>query len=514
MELELKLQLADPRRWSELLSALPIGPFAEATAPRRIPMEARYFDTADRALQKAKMALRVRREGASWVATVKTDGSARGGLHQRGEWNVPAAGPDPDPELFAGQAIAPELKKCIAGEALLPLYATRFERHVWNLRLPDGSAIELVADRGHILANGKRRPIRELELELKSGALAGLLETAAQLAAAFPLRLESRSKLHRALLLAGDCQDTAPPPVTAPELPAAASATAKAAALLRQTLHDALGMEAWLLQNPQDAASLKALHEAQRRLLGLLRLFKPLLPHPKQHIDALDTWHQGPAQAMQIATMARAWKKIAGKMPQNPAAPGALPALFDARHQKAVQDTLSAAKTGRFTAALLALWADLERLGERTDDGRPFSAFLLDRLQALEARLGNGFRKHLEQRPEILATRLDTLESIALYLAPYLDTAPTFTKPYHTLRKTLAKTALFRQASRLLELSPVSRAVRGELGFLLGWQARDLARRKWNADKAWRHYKNTMKGRSLFPPPAAPSADTPTGEQT
>lgn len=512
MELELKLQLADPRRWSELLSALPIGASAAEKTPRRIPMEARYFDTPGRALQKAKMALRVRREGASWVATVKTDGSARGGLHQRGEWNVPVAGPDPDPGHFEGQPIAQELKTRIGGEALLALYVTRFDRYLWNLRLPDDSLIELAADRGHILVNGKRRPILEVELELKSGTLSGLLEAAARLAAAFPLRLESRSKLHRALLLAGECQDAAPSLSALPELPAATSATAKAASLLRQALHDALSAEAWLLRNPRDKSGLGRLHESQFRLLGLLHLFKPLLAQAKQHIDALEAWHQGPAQAMQIAAMAKAWKKIGKHMPHNAAAPAPLSDLLARRHQKALQDTLAAAKMGRFTAALLTLWTELEKLAEDTHDERDFSVFLLTHLQALESRLGNGFRKNLEQRPAILATRLDLLESITLYLAPRLGMAPAFPKPYRALRKALAKTALFRQTSRLLALPSASRGVHHEAGFLLGWQARDLARRKWNAAKIWQHYKATMKGRSLFPQPVPP-VDAITGEQ-
>lgn len=57
-------------------------------------LAAYYFDTADRALAKAGMALRVRFENGNWVQTLKTAGD---GVAKRGEFNqIRDLAPDAD----------------------------------------------------------------------------------------------------------------------------------------------------------------------------------------------------------------------------------------------------------------------------------------------------------------------------------------------------------------------------------------------------------------------------------
>ncbi|RFC34043.1 MAG: CYTH domain-containing protein [Candidatus Nitrotoga sp. SPKER] len=50
-----------------------------------------YFDTPDQDLQRAGVALRLRRMNGSWTQTVKSDGGVEAGLHQRNEWEWPCA---------------------------------------------------------------------------------------------------------------------------------------------------------------------------------------------------------------------------------------------------------------------------------------------------------------------------------------------------------------------------------------------------------------------------------------
>ena len=76
---------------------------ATATA-RRVSLRARYFDTADRRLGGAGLALRVRKEGRRWVQTLKGAGD---GIWQRLEHEVPlhvtpGVIPPADPALHDG----------------------------------------------------------------------------------------------------------------------------------------------------------------------------------------------------------------------------------------------------------------------------------------------------------------------------------------------------------------------------------------------------------------------------
>ena len=98
-EIELKFQVPQERR-AALAKAV-----ATATA-RNVRLQAHYFDTADRHLAQALLALRVRKEGRRWVQTLKGAGD---GLWQRVEHEVPvtvAPGqlPVADPVLHDGTA--------------------------------------------------------------------------------------------------------------------------------------------------------------------------------------------------------------------------------------------------------------------------------------------------------------------------------------------------------------------------------------------------------------------------
>ncbi|HRH86792.1 MAG TPA: CYTH domain-containing protein, partial [Rubrivivax sp.] len=78
-EVELKFQVP-PDRAVALQRAV-----ATASAVR-VGLRARYFDTADRRLAAAGLALRVRKEGRRWVQTLKGAGA---GIWQRLEHEVP-----------------------------------------------------------------------------------------------------------------------------------------------------------------------------------------------------------------------------------------------------------------------------------------------------------------------------------------------------------------------------------------------------------------------------------------
>lgn len=200
MEIELKLLLSpeDLRRAGRhaSIAALHAG---RARTNRLVSV---YYDTADAALARAGVALRVREVGGRWVQTVKTGGTSAAGLHEREEreWRLPSAAPDPG--LLAGTPVEDLITRARMAERLRPVFRTEFERVARPLAWPDGTRAELALDRGSLQAGGRREPISEMELELQSGDATRLYELAQALSGDLPLQVGHASKAERGYALA------------------------------------------------------------------------------------------------------------------------------------------------------------------------------------------------------------------------------------------------------------------------------------------------------------------------
>lgn len=151
-----------------------------------------YFDTPERALNRHKVALRLRVKDGQYIQTLKTKGQSQGGLHQRGEWEWEVAEPRLYPELLQGTAFPQDVEV----ETLAPLFRTDFERTAVLLRRGE-ALIELALDEGLVIAGERQAPILEAELELKQGNLAELFALAQELAAEVPVWLSDVSKAER-----------------------------------------------------------------------------------------------------------------------------------------------------------------------------------------------------------------------------------------------------------------------------------------------------------------------------
>ncbi len=170
-EIELKLFLPDDAE-----ATLAAAPLLREVKPRRVQLDATYFDTPDRLLQKHGMALRLRRAGRQWVQTLKAAESARGGLSARPEWESPArlvrGTPRIDFTKLAETPLPALLARHRAQAKLQPLFRVRVRRTLWEIEFRE-SRIEVATDRGHIEAecHGRRVsvPVAEIELELKDG---------------------------------------------------------------------------------------------------------------------------------------------------------------------------------------------------------------------------------------------------------------------------------------------------------------------------------------------------------
>ena len=197
-EIELKLT-ASP----DALAAVRAHP--AVAAAKRGPMRttqlvSTYYDTPSRELAAAGVALRVRRAGGRWLQTVKGDGGAAAGLHQRAEFEWRLAQPQVDANKLAEtpwrKLFAQHARRC------RPVFATEVERSAQPLAFADGTRATLCLDVGEIRAGRKHVPVTEIELELAQGDPARLFELATALVADLPARVSVASKAQRGYALA------------------------------------------------------------------------------------------------------------------------------------------------------------------------------------------------------------------------------------------------------------------------------------------------------------------------
>lgn len=185
-EIELKLELAPHD--ADALAATGLL----ADGPVKARQRSIYFDTPDRSLEKAGLSLRIRRSGRKRIQTVKADGTGSAGLFARPEWERAVA--DDTPIVDRTTPVRALLGRKVADIA--PAFEVRVERRKWDIR--EGEAgIELVLDRGEVLAGGRRAPICEVELELKQGDPVALFAFARRIDGLVPVRLGVLTKAER-----------------------------------------------------------------------------------------------------------------------------------------------------------------------------------------------------------------------------------------------------------------------------------------------------------------------------
>jgi len=163
-------------------------------------LHALYFDTSERELARARIALRLRREGRAWVQTLKMPGAD---AITRIELNHDRPGPVLDLTLYAGTDAEPALT------ALRGTLAARYETDVmrWTQRLRTrAGTVELAYDRGTLRAGELTLPVSELEFELVSGRPAAIFALARRWQQQHALVLDARSKSERGDALASAAQ--------------------------------------------------------------------------------------------------------------------------------------------------------------------------------------------------------------------------------------------------------------------------------------------------------------------
>ena len=205
MEIELKFLVEEDFTRERIFQDGHLMSMAEEGSLEVIPMKAVYFDTADKALLKQKMAFRVRYEGVCPVATLKWGGGSEDGLHSRGELNVTvneAFAAAPDLSIFRGSEIYEAISHAAGTEPLIPVMEMEFTRK--QVQVDTGRSISVVSyDEGEIRTTGGCEAISELEVELYSGDQDDMIALGRELAVKYNLKPGNQSKYQRGLQLLG-----------------------------------------------------------------------------------------------------------------------------------------------------------------------------------------------------------------------------------------------------------------------------------------------------------------------
>ncbi len=267
-ELELKFLVDAPASKAAGWPMLPAG------NPRRAArLRSFYYDTAQGDLHRHNMSLRMRAQRRGYVMTLKYAGGFPGGLFERGEIEVFTADETPDPALL-GPEFAAAVAAAADGKPLALAYETDIRR-ITHVVARETGEIELAFDAGFIIAGEKRLAVREIEMELKSGAPEALYRLGIQLAENFPVRLGLQAKSARGFLL---LTETRPPVARAkPPLAGTPSVDEAISVLLNDCLAQFTGN--WPAFHEGDAVN--AVHQmrvSMRRLRALLGMFSRSFP--------------------------------------------------------------------------------------------------------------------------------------------------------------------------------------------------------------------------------------------
>lgn len=275
IELKLRIEPADAQRVADVpgLLAGHAGPAPAA----RLQCDA-YYDTADRALLRQGIALRVRQRGDSWVQTIKRAGNAgsaqAAGLAVRDEWEWPLPGPVPDPGRLTDIGAA-MLAATIAPTDLRVVYSTRVERQSWLVWPNAGTAIEVAVDVGSVAGARGEQAFAEVEFELKRGRVASLYSLAQSLQAALPARLSVVTKAELGLQMAYGL-GASPVKADMPTLSAEMSVANAFRLLMRAGIGQLLANLAPSLRG-EDPEGIHQMRVAMRRLRTVISLFSPVI---------------------------------------------------------------------------------------------------------------------------------------------------------------------------------------------------------------------------------------------
>jgi triphosphatase len=509
---------AGPGREIELKLAVPSGdlarlrrhPLVRALAqgkPEKRRLHTTYYDTSERDLARAELALRVRRDGDAWIQALKGTGSSIGGLFVRGEWESEVPGPEPDLTLipsFAAQALA---RRAAGSKPLEPIFETDFVRTSFRL-VRDDTELCLDFDEGEIRARGRSAPIREVELELVRGDPGVLHGMALELHESVPVRPALESKAERGHALATGARRT-PRRAARVALPPAATLEDALRAVLAACLEQVLAnLEP--AREPADGEGVHQLRVGLRRTRAALALFRACLPAEQTEAFKGELrWlagELGPARDLDVF-LTETLDPIAARFPDD----AVLKRLRDAARElrddayvraRAAIDAprtaaLCLALGGWITGAAWRAGADEEGLAALAAPAAARGAELLEARAKKARKLGRGLARRTAPERHRLRIELKKVRYAGEFLASvFPERAPNrWLRRLAELQDSLGALNDVATAERLL--SDIAARLGREwgtahdrgAGFLLGWIGAAAERRLGRLERQWKAFR-------------------------
>ncbi|GIZ13119.1 inorganic triphosphatase [Pseudomonas sp. NCCP-436] len=199
MNKETEIKLRASRTTLAALREHPLLKKRNKSGWQRVELFNQYYDTPQRDLASSKVALRIRRDGEQFIQTLKSRGQSVAGLSERNEWDWYLDAPVLNLHKL-DDSCWPASLAGLDKSTLQPLFSTDFIREKAEIAWGQGKArvvIEAALDLGKVAAGEGEEEICELELELRQGEPAALLELACELAAELPLMPCDISKAER-----------------------------------------------------------------------------------------------------------------------------------------------------------------------------------------------------------------------------------------------------------------------------------------------------------------------------
>ena len=473
---------------------------AARPGPSRSKLVSTYYDSAERALARHSLTLRVRKAGSRYVQTVKSAGKTAGksagaggaSMLGRGEWEDEVAGEHPD----LGAAQTGRFLSPAVGERLQPVFCTNIVRVAIPLAPAPQTRIEAAVDRGAIRAplRDRAEPISEIELELLEGPPTALYDVALQLLDVAPIRLELRSKAERGYLLAANDGRTADAThfgglVLDPEEDGESVLQEFGRACLTQLL----GSEAAALGG--EAEGVHQMRVALRRLRAILSAFSMLIP--KDRRDPLDDEIKWLTKALGTARNYDVFAKdtigAAKKAAIDAAGLDRLGKAAERRRRAAYANVRRAIRSPRYTALLLRLMRWFDGRQWRDEDGSPadkrlswpvraIAPLVLDRRRRTAKKRSRGFSDQSPEQRHKLRIALKKLRYTTELFAGLYDTGETktFIHALKRLQDKLGEANDLQTGRKLVsELAPARRrapALAQSGQRMLAWHARRIAK--------------------------------------
>ncbi len=498
---ELEIKLKTSAAGLKLAMASKLLACEAPEAPRQT-LRSVYFDTASSDLKKERLALRVRKTGRDAPQMGLKAAPTSENLFSRGEVEVRIPGLHPDISLFDPR-IAAEIERVTEGRPLEPRFETLVKRRIRHIRV-GRSEIEVAFDEGAVIAGDRRLPIREIELELKSGEEIELYELAIRLVETLPLRLHVTSKAERGFVLVSGEH---PQPVKASVSCYSADATldeAIATIIGGSITHFAANWPA--LEEARHPESVHQMRVALRRLRAALGMFKRALPCPE--FDAFRSEAQRIASALGLARELDVLKDLVTTGPQanfpQEASFETLLAALEKRRLSAFSHALVIVDEPATTLFLLRMQAFLEHdnwRGALSDEEQTrlteplctFAADNLSRLHKLVLKRGKGLVELPDAERHKVRIALKNLRYAADFFGDLFSNGKV--QPYiHAVAQLQDLLGAHNDAvsiERLLHDIEGTAGAQGAKasGIVLGWYGRGTPLADADLRKAWKTFK-------------------------